>query len=124
MVAGFFSCRSSKKSRSSILVLPCWSCLSKTIPERRPLHTRLTIHRIDYNQLLQVYDRRCYGNMDTTIPRPMPRKKKQKRFRAVTAVKELARERVGSPPSGKIVVEKKKKPEKYKPTLGKLLEPE
>jgi hypothetical protein len=62
--------------------------------------------------------------MDTTIPRPMPRKKKQKRFRAVTAVKELARERVGSPPSGKIVVEKKKKPEKYKPTLGKLLEPE
>jgi hypothetical protein len=58
-------------------------------------------------------------------PRTMPRKKKQKRFRAVTAVKELARERVGSPPSGKIVIEKKKKPEKYKPTLGKLLnEPE
>jgi hypothetical protein len=55
----------------------------------------------------------------------MPRKKKQKRFRAVTAVKELARERVGTPPSEKIVVEKKKKPEKYKPTLGKLLnEPE
>ncbi len=55
----------------------------------------------------------------------MPRKKKVKRFRAVTAVKELARERVGSPPSGKIVVERKKKPEKHKPTLGKLLgEPE
>jgi len=55
----------------------------------------------------------------------MPKKKKQKRFRAVTAVKELARERVGAPPSGKIVLEKKKKPEKYKPTLGKLLnEPE
>jgi hypothetical protein len=52
----------------------------------------------------------------------MPRKKKQKRFRAVTAVKELARERVGSPPSGKILLEKKKKPEKYKPTLGKLLD--
>ena len=47
--------------------------------------------------------------------------KKPKPFRAVTAVKELARERVGSPPSEKIVVEKKKKPEKYKPTLGKLL---
>jgi hypothetical protein len=54
-------------------------------------------------------------------PIPMPRKKKIKRFRAVTAVKELARERVGSPPSEKIVLEKKKKPEKYKPTLGKLL---
>ena len=49
------------------------------------------------------------------------RKKKLKRFRAVTAVKELARERVGSPPAGKIVVEKKKKPEKHKPTLCDLL---
>ena len=51
----------------------------------------------------------------------MPRKKKMKRFRAVTAVRELARERVGSPPAGKIVIEKKKKPEKHKPTLTKLL---
>jgi len=52
----------------------------------------------------------------------MPRKKKRKRFRAVTAVKELARERLGSPPPERIVIEKKKKPEKHKPTLGKLLE--
>ncbi len=51
----------------------------------------------------------------------MSRKKKAKRFRAVTAVKELARERVGSPPAEKIVIEKKKKPEKHKPTLQKLL---
>jgi hypothetical protein len=51
----------------------------------------------------------------------LARKKKVKRFRAVTAVKELARERVGSPPSEKIVVEKKKKPERHKPTLGKIL---
>jgi len=51
----------------------------------------------------------------------MPRKKKSKPFRAVTAVKELARERVGRPSSEKIIVEKKKKPEKHKPTLGKLL---
>jgi hypothetical protein len=50
------------------------------------------------------------------------KKKKAKRFRAVTAVKELARERVGAPPAEKIVIEKKKKPEKYKPTLGKLLD--
>jgi hypothetical protein len=54
----------------------------------------------------------------------MVKKKKAKRFRAVTAVKELARERVGAPPAGQIVVEKKKKPEKHKPTLGKLLEEE
>ena len=54
----------------------------------------------------------------------MAKKKKVKRFRAVTAVKELARERIGAPPAEKIVIEKKKKPEKYKPTLGKLMEPE
>ncbi len=54
----------------------------------------------------------------------MARKKKVKRFRAVTAVKELARERIGAPPAEKIVIEKKKKPEKYKPTLEKLMEPE
>ena len=52
----------------------------------------------------------------------MARKKKAKRFRAVTAVKELARERVGAPPAGQVVVEKKKKPEKHKPTLRDLLQ--
>jgi hypothetical protein len=51
----------------------------------------------------------------------MSRKKKRKRFQAVTAVKELARERVGTPPPAKVVMEKKKKPERHKPTLGKLL---
>jgi hypothetical protein len=51
----------------------------------------------------------------------MAKKRKMKRFRAVTAVKELARERVGTPPAEKIVVEKKKKPEKHKTTLNKLL---
>jgi hypothetical protein len=55
----------------------------------------------------------------------MARKKKAKRFHVVTAVKELARERVGTPPAGQVVPNKKKKPEKHKPTLGKLLgEPE
>jgi hypothetical protein len=34
----------------------------------------------------------------------------------------LARERVGSPRPSQLVVAKKSKPEKYKPTLGKLLE--
>lgn len=51
----------------------------------------------------------------------MARKKKVKRFRAVQAVKELARERMGAPPAGRVVLEKKKKPEKHKPTLEKLL---
>jgi len=51
----------------------------------------------------------------------MARKKKAKPFRAVTAVKELARERIGRPPSGKVVVEKTKKPEKHKAPLRKIL---
>jgi hypothetical protein len=52
----------------------------------------------------------------------MPKKKKQKRFRAVTMVKELAREQIGTPPAEQVVPNKKKKPEKYKPTLEKFLE--
>jgi hypothetical protein len=51
----------------------------------------------------------------------MPKKKRSKPFSAVIAVKELARERVGRPPSEKIVVEKSKKPEKHKPTMAKLI---
>jgi hypothetical protein len=52
----------------------------------------------------------------------MARKKKAKRFRAVQAVKELARERLGAPPVQKVVPHKKKDPEKHKATLGKLLD--
>jgi len=51
----------------------------------------------------------------------MARKKKVKRFHAVQAVKELARERMGAPPGGKVVPHKNKKAAKHKPTLGKLL---
>ena len=51
----------------------------------------------------------------------MPKKKKLKPFRAVEAVKALARERVGSPPPEKVVPHKNKKEDKHKPTLGKLL---
>lgn len=36
-------------------------------------------------------------------------------------VKEMARERVGAPPVGKVVPHKKKNPEKHKATLEKLL---
>jgi len=52
----------------------------------------------------------------------MARKKKVKRFRAVTAVKELARERVGMPPPTQVVPDRKKrKKEKHKATLSKIL---
>lgn len=54
----------------------------------------------------------------------MARKQKAKPFRAVTAVKELARERVGTPPPERIVPNKKKRPDKHRPTMGKLLEEE
>ncbi len=49
------------------------------------------------------------------------RKKKKRPFRAVQAVKELARERLGAPPAEKVVPQKKRKAEKHRPTLGKLL---
>jgi len=53
----------------------------------------------------------------------MKKKKKVKRFRAVQAVKALARERIGIPPAPQVVPDKKKKEaEKHKLTLGKMLE--
>ncbi len=52
----------------------------------------------------------------------MPRKRKKKKFSAAKAVREMARERVGPPKPSQLVPDKKSKPEKYKPTLGKLLE--
>jgi hypothetical protein len=54
----------------------------------------------------------------------MARSKKKKTFRAVNAVKALARERIGEPRPGQIVVDNKKKAkitEKHKPTLGQML---
>jgi hypothetical protein len=56
----------------------------------------------------------------------MPSKRKRKSFKAVTAVKALARERIGEPRPGQVVPDRKKKKtgEKYKPTLGRLLESE
>jgi hypothetical protein len=55
----------------------------------------------------------------------MPRKKRQKPFQAVTAVKALARERLGSPPPARVSPDQKKKrklSEKHKPTLERLLD--
>jgi hypothetical protein len=55
----------------------------------------------------------------------MARSKKKKTFRAVNAVKALARERIGEPRPGQVVVDSKKKAkitEKHKPTLEEMLE--
>ena len=53
----------------------------------------------------------------------MARKKKRKPFRAVKAVKEAAREKLGAPPVTRRVPDKKKRErEKHKPTLGRLLD--
>jgi hypothetical protein len=54
----------------------------------------------------------------------MPKKRKKKTFSATTVVKEMARERVGSPKPSQLVVGRKAKAEKHKPTLGKLLREE
>ncbi|MGB8012044.1 MAG: hypothetical protein WCF68_10555 [Terriglobales bacterium] len=52
----------------------------------------------------------------------MPRKRKKKVFSAAKIVREMARERVGSPRPSRLVPAKKTKPERHKPTLDKLLE--
>jgi hypothetical protein len=54
----------------------------------------------------------------------MARSKKKKTFRAVNVVKAMARERIGEPRPGQIVLNRKQKAEaaeKHKPTLGRLL---
>jgi hypothetical protein len=55
------------------------------------------------------------------------RKKKLKRFSAVSEVKAMARERIGNPPTEQVVPDGKKKRkslEKHKPTLGRLMQEE
>jgi hypothetical protein len=51
----------------------------------------------------------------------MPRKRKKRIFSAAKIVREMARERVGSPKPSRLVPAKKTKPERHKSTLGKLL---
>jgi hypothetical protein len=55
----------------------------------------------------------------------MAKTKKKKTFRAVSAVKALARERIGAPRPGQVVPDRKKKTRadiKHKSTLGELLQ--
>ena len=57
----------------------------------------------------------------------MAKKKKPKPFTAVEAVKTMAREQIGEPPPSRVVPDRKKKKkrdQKHKPTLGKMLEAE
>jgi hypothetical protein len=52
----------------------------------------------------------------------MPRRKKKKTFSAAKTVREMARERVGSPRPGQSIPNKREtKKNKHKPTLGELL---
>jgi hypothetical protein len=61
-----------------------------------------------------------YGKMSGMARK---KKRKPKRFRAVEAVKALAREQIGAPPPSQVVPDRRqRKVEKHKPTLGKLLE--
>jgi hypothetical protein len=53
--------------------------------------------------------------------RAMAKKKKAKRLTAVEAVKTMARAQIGAPPAPRVIPHRKKKAEKHKPTLGKLL---
>ena len=55
----------------------------------------------------------------------MAAKKRQKKFRAVTAVKALSRKVLGTtPPTRSVPVKRKEKIEKHKPTLGEMLSDE
>jgi hypothetical protein len=54
----------------------------------------------------------------------MARKRKKKTFSAAKTVREMARERVGSPKPSRPVPAKTTKAEKHKPTLEKLLRDE
>jgi hypothetical protein len=57
----------------------------------------------------------------------MAKSRKKKTFRAVSAVKALARERIGTPPPAHVAPDRKKETklkEKHKPTLGRLLQDE
>jgi hypothetical protein len=54
--------------------------------------------------------------------RDVTKRKKKKSFRAVQAVKAMARERIGAPPASRVVPDRReRKIEKHRPTVSKLL---
>jgi hypothetical protein len=106
----------------------------RTVVGRRSLAktTPKLLHKLASNAVLcdaGILARFCSESKSlaarATLPQEMAKKKKTKKFRAVTAVKELARERIGTPPPTQVVPDRKKsKKQKHKPTLGELLEEE
>ena len=54
----------------------------------------------------------------------MPKRKKVKPFRATTAVKALARDKMGTPPPSRAETPANRKPPKHKATLPELLSEE
>jgi hypothetical protein len=53
----------------------------------------------------------------------MAKKRKVKKFGKVTAVKALARERIGAPPTERVLPHRKRdQPEMHKPTLTNLID--
>jgi hypothetical protein len=67
--------------------------------------------------IITALENTSYGKMIE-----MPKKRKKKRFRAVEAVKAMARERIGTPQPSRVVPDgRKAKTEKHKPTMGEIL---
>lgn len=85
-------------------------------PWPSPAQTKVPANFFDYYTFAA---RRLWQHGDVT------KRKKPKPFRAVQAVKAMARERIGAPPASRVVPDRKKKrksTEKHPPTLRKLLD--
>jgi hypothetical protein len=76
----------------------------------------LSFERYYLDLIITRQPRVWYGKMGI-----MPKKRKRKKFGAVETVKAMARERIGSPKASRIVLGRKKKQEKHKPTMQTLL---
>jgi hypothetical protein len=75
------------------------------------------------NSIIAVLRAGSYGKIGAAVGKLPVKKRKAKRFRAVQAVKAIARERIGAPPASQVVPSrKKKKTEKHKVTLRRMLE--
>ena len=73
------------------------------------------------SSIIAALPRTSYGKMSGMAKK----KRKPKKFSAVSQVKAMARAQIGAPPAGRVVPDRReKKIAKHKPTLGDLLEPE
>ena len=77
--------------------------------------------RVAHSQLHRSNSFACSASFAVKLL-SVPKKKKPKPFRAASAVKAMARNAIGTPPPVKRAESKKRrKQEKHKPTIGKLL---